>query len=176
MPNVVYVWVARGEVAQTIINTHAPDKLLVKVGVTTQRLGAKRVNSVARQYRFHPELRCLEFRTNAQLIERALLRIGAKASGLAGDGHTEFRFMSEHELQTALSIVGTSSVQQEARSTGGTWREERLRNAKDVSWQRVAKREEVDDNELERKYSKLETAVAFVVIVPIVYLVMMFFK
>lgn len=120
--DVIYVWVAKGALANDILKTHCPDhsRQLVKVGVTTWARGRKRVSEVAKQYGFDPDIRCFERRPDAELIERSLLRMGSQARGIAGDGRTEFRFMSVTEIDNALKIAGASQPKPEPRRPSNT--------------------------------------------------------
>ena len=105
-PDTVYLWVAIGQLAVDVVNTHAPKgHLLVKVGVTQWSRGRKRVTEVARQYGFEADVRRFERRDAAASIERKVLRLGKPVKGIAGDGRTEFRFMSAADLSTALAII-----------------------------------------------------------------------
>lgn len=129
-PNVVYLWVARGSVAGDVVKAHAPASkpLLVKVGVTQKRLGVKRVNEVARLYRFEPDLQAFEHRYDALKVEAALLRIGSPAKGLAGCGRTEFRFMSSEDVQIAKTIMGASKAPEPPPTARPSTRAPRFKN------------------------------------------------
>jgi len=115
-PNKLYIWTAQGNLASDIIRTHAPGQLLVKIGVTTTARKKCRIAEVAKQYGFDARILVNVTRTDASLVETTLLRIGRPARGLAGDGRTEFRFMSPTELKDAIRIATPAESSQSNQS------------------------------------------------------------
>lgn len=118
--NAFYMWVAHGEHAQTITRTHFAGRSghLVKIGITSQRLGQKRIHHVAKRYGFKADIRVLIKHATAKHLESRILEFGQFVPGILGDGATEFRFMSESEFQEAIRIAKEAQrerLQQQAR-------------------------------------------------------------
>ena len=81
------------------------DKYLCKIGVSSKRLGEDRINYVARENGLDVSEIVIKFSIhNAKSIERAVLDIGEPCLELTGNGKTEFRWMSESDLNRAVSI------------------------------------------------------------------------
>jgi hypothetical protein len=84
--------------------------VLVKFGVTSARLGHKRPHDVAARYGFTARVASCTTVADARSVERKLLRLGLPAAGLCGDGSTEFRFVTQADLEQAQSIVDENIV------------------------------------------------------------------
>jgi hypothetical protein len=96
--NAIYLWKAQGE-------THN-NKQVYKVGITSARLEAARVNDVARASGFTPEIVALEPTTGpASMVEALLLQLGDHPGYEGFDGASEFRAMSAGEYLQALDII-----------------------------------------------------------------------
>ena len=91
--NCIYIW--RSQIPS-----------VYKIGVTSQRLGTERIDRCTK----NSSMRCLEIVLlesvdNALSVERQLLDLGAPFTGATGDGRTEFRVLSEFDLQTARELA-----------------------------------------------------------------------
>ena len=101
--NVIYIWRALGE-------THLGIQLY-KVGVTSERLGDVRIRQVAAEYDMDPELVCFQVTDKkASQLEKKILKLGINP-GFDADkgGFSEFRAMTDAELDKALRIAQSSS-------------------------------------------------------------------
>lgn len=94
----VYIWLADRE--------RFNGKPVYKVGVTSERLGEKRIHQVAA--RNNQEARIVALASVgpfAREVETKLKKLGDDPQYLVKDGRTEFRAMSESELSEALQII-----------------------------------------------------------------------
>ena len=96
--NAIYIWRSVGE--------YFNGKPVYKVGVTSERLGVKRINQVAKRSGRKAEIVTLE-ETNCQatIVETLLKNIGDNPNWTGFDGATEFRAFSLSELQEAKMII-----------------------------------------------------------------------
>ena len=90
----VYIWKVVGE------------KDVYKIGITSFRLGDKRIRSTAMNNAIGYDLKILKQVENALSVEKELLKLGEVCDLFLGnDGGTEFRYLSHKELEKALSMI-----------------------------------------------------------------------
>jgi hypothetical protein len=95
----VYIWTALIEV----------DRRLVKVGVTSRRLGYTRIDFVSRKSGYQAkDISILECE-NALTIEKTLKKIGSSADLPVFSGSSEFLWMNESEYEQALEVMRNGS-------------------------------------------------------------------
>jgi len=93
----IYIWRA--------IGARHHGKPVYKVGITSARLGEKRIKQVARKHEVGYEVVIIaETRLPAMDIEAEIKKIGDDPQYI-GDGATEFRAMSDKELRKALNLI-----------------------------------------------------------------------
>lgn len=86
-----------------------------KIGVTSKRLGAKRIEYVSGNYGMSVELLYLKHTTDALPKEKEMLSLGKPAKVSRNwDGFSEFRHLSDSQFLECLRIMG---VQREEAST-----------------------------------------------------------
>ena len=96
----IYIWRAVGQ----YFNGHP----VYKVGVTSARMGVRRVEQVARASGFEFDLICCEaVQGKATDLERKLLILGESPGFVGFDGCTEFRALSDSALYAAITIICT---------------------------------------------------------------------
>ena len=91
--NVFYIWRA------------SEHKNLYKVGISSERVGTKRINQVAKDNGLTPKIVLHVVTTAAREIERMALSLGEQPTFILGDGHTEFRYYTEVELAIIMKAV-----------------------------------------------------------------------
>ena len=92
--NIFYVWEAIGEKWN--------DKPIFKIGITSKRLGNKRINEVARKHNFTPKIIVKRLCSNAREFERKILNSLFDIPKLLGNGATEFRACTYKEIDKCL--------------------------------------------------------------------------
>lgn len=90
--NVAYFWIAQQE--------NQSENHLVKVGVTSKRLGLARIYQVARKHELSPEKIFIIESGDALSIESEMKKIGSAAGFSGTDGSSEFYYMSDNELES----------------------------------------------------------------------------
>jgi hypothetical protein len=97
----VYVWAAGG--------LEYDGKRLVKVGVTSARLGAARIEQCARANGLRPEDVHIKIRSDAKHVEKSILRMRLARPLPWGvqltDGRSEFRLATPQQYQTMLQVL-----------------------------------------------------------------------
>ncbi len=94
----LYIWRAVGELFN--------GKKIYKLGVTSERLGMRRIREVAKAHGFRYELVVLaKVDENAFLIEQLILSLGDDPKYVDGDGKTEFRAMTDGELAESIDLI-----------------------------------------------------------------------
>lgn len=79
--------------------------MVCKFGVTSQRLGTERIDSVSRKSGINPEFLILAKSNKALDAERSLKNIGRHEHLSGFNGSTEFRRLKPHELTKAYGVV-----------------------------------------------------------------------
>ena len=103
----IYIWRAEGE--------EFSGKPVYKIGITSEDLKDQRVRNVANRSGFTAKIVTLTaVDTSARSIERQLHDLGEHPGYTGFDGCTEFRAMSDDELNTALDIIHWHAVKQAA--------------------------------------------------------------
>lgn len=98
--NVVYMW----RTEKTVGN-----KVLCKIGITSNRLGDARIRQVSESVGIGISSVVFMIKTRfARKKEAKLLSLGVEARGINGSGATEFRWMTEGEISQARRIVNAS--------------------------------------------------------------------
>jgi len=90
----VYIWKAPGE--------YFNGKPVYKAGITSERLRDRRILEV------NPNAEIViiaKVSGRATLVEKELLKLGDNPKYTEGDGRTEYRALSDHELTKALDII-----------------------------------------------------------------------
>lgn len=97
--DIVYVWRVVGKT----FNGHP----VYKIGITSSNLGDERVKRVAREAGFEFEILFFENvgEGNAYRVERMLKRLGVSPGYDGIDGATEFRALSNQQLEVVLEIL-----------------------------------------------------------------------
>jgi hypothetical protein len=96
--DVIYIWRAVGQ----FFNGNP----VYKIGVTSSRLGNRRIEQVANQADFEYELICCELvQGKATDIEKKLHILGENPNYLDINGCTEFRALSDSALYVAISMI-----------------------------------------------------------------------
>jgi uncharacterized damage-inducible protein DinB len=94
----VYIWMAIGESYKSM--------QVYKVGVTSSRLDNQRIKEVSLASGFKAEIIAIvKTSIKASEVERVLLQMGESPEYSGFNGASEFRAMSEEELNLALSIL-----------------------------------------------------------------------
>lgn len=94
----IYIWRVVGE--------YFNGNPVYKIGVTSARLGTKRIDQVATKAGFDYELICCEpVRCPADQLEKKLLLLGENPGYIAIEGYTEFRALSDSALYAAVSMI-----------------------------------------------------------------------
>ena len=101
--DVIYIWQALGE----FFNGNP----VFKIGVTSSRIGSRRLKECARASGFPLEVVCfVQVWGRASDVEKELLMLGEDPKYLKFDGSTEFRALTDSALSTALKIISTYSA------------------------------------------------------------------
>jgi len=97
----IYIWRAAGG------NSKFNGKLVYKVGITSARLGERRVHKVARDHGFVAEIIVLaRVSCRAHELEQLILQtLGDDPNYLEGDGRTEFRALDDLELAESIELI-----------------------------------------------------------------------
>ncbi len=94
----IYIWRAVGQ--------YFNGQPVYKIGVTSARLGARRVEHVARVSGFEFDLICCEtVQGKASDLERKLLILGESPGFVGFSGATEFRALSDSALYAAITLI-----------------------------------------------------------------------
>ena len=94
----IYLWRAVGQVFDGL-NVY-------KFGVTSARLDDRRIVEVARFAKFEFEVILLvNIKGAASVLESELLKLGASPGFIGFNGASEFRALTDSELQTAKSLI-----------------------------------------------------------------------
>jgi len=94
--DVVYIWEAK----------KIDDMHLIKIGLTSLKLGDERIVKVAKSLDVVPVILAMVQVDNAYQSEQILLEHGKLPDlGYTGDGKTEFRLVSTQELQTIIDLA-----------------------------------------------------------------------
>lgn len=94
----IYIWRAVGQ--------HFSGNPVYKIGVTSARLGTRRVEDVAKGVGFEYDLICCErVACKATDLERKLHILGENPGYSGFDGATEFRALSDSALYAAVSMI-----------------------------------------------------------------------
>jgi hypothetical protein len=99
----VYVWKA----GQTTYNA----KPVYKIGVSSMRTGNQRIYEVASDGGFDAEIVIVRNVNNATKIEAALHSIGDNPGFIGFNGCTEFRALSDDELNTVVTLIEAAARQ-----------------------------------------------------------------
>ncbi len=103
--NVIYIWKAERE----LFNGES----VYKIGMTSARLGKRRIKKVEKDSKFKATVIALvQVSGRATLVERKLLALGQDPKYMAFDGSTEFRALSDEQLQQALDILNQHAVEE----------------------------------------------------------------
>ena len=103
--DVIYIWRANG--------VQHLGRSVYKIGVTSARLGAERIRYVSNASGFTPTIvRLAKVTEKASWIERRLLRIGQDPGFTDFDGCTEFRALTDHEVDCIGYIIDLFSDDQ----------------------------------------------------------------
>jgi hypothetical protein len=98
LPNVVYIWEAIGA-------TFNGEKVY-KIGISRTSFGSTRVEMVSKKSGFGCNLIAfVEVGEHARQIENAILKMGYNPKFYGFDGCTEFRALSDDQLEKALTII-----------------------------------------------------------------------
>jgi hypothetical protein len=98
LPNVVYIWEAIGA-------TFNGEKVY-KIGISRTSFGSARVEMVSKKSGFGCNLIAfVEIGEHAKQIENAILKMGYNPKFYGFDGCTEFRALSDDQLEKALTII-----------------------------------------------------------------------
>ena len=96
--NAIYIWRAVGQVYN--------GNPVYKIGVTSARLGVRRIKDVAKGVGFEFEVICCEaVQCKASDLEKKLLILGGDPKFSGFDGCTEFRSLSDSALYAAISLI-----------------------------------------------------------------------
>lgn len=96
--NAIYIWRAVGQVYN--------GNPVYKIGVTSARLGVRRIEQVAKGVGFEFEVICCEaVQCKASDLEKKLLILGEDPRFSGFDGCTEFRALSDSALYAAISLI-----------------------------------------------------------------------
>jgi hypothetical protein len=102
----VYIWKAEGAFYM--------GDAVYKIGVTSARLGMRRIKIVEKESNFKATVIALiKVSARANLIEKKLLALGRNPKYMGFDGVREFRAMNDAELQQALDILNQHAAQDE---------------------------------------------------------------
>lgn len=94
----IYIWEAKEQ--------YFKGRPVYKLGVTSERLGMRRIKEVAKAQGFDYELIILaKVKGETFYLEQLLLSFGDNPLFIDGDGKTEFRALSEEELMEALDLI-----------------------------------------------------------------------
>ena len=94
----IYLWQAKGE--QWLA------RRVYKIGTTSARLGKERIKQVAKASGFQPIiLRLVKVNGKATDLESQLLELGKSPGYVDFDGCTEFRAMTDDELDLAIEVI-----------------------------------------------------------------------
>jgi len=94
----VYVWKAVGQ----SFNGNP----VYKIGVTSHRLGQRRIKQVAKEFGFDFEIIvCQQISGKATKLEKCLHQLGENPKYLGKGGRTEFRALSDESLKTVLTLI-----------------------------------------------------------------------
>jgi len=126
--NVVYIW--------QVIDGQWPlywnGGTVWKIGVTSVELGLKRLDTVAKAngiIRGETYLCQIE---NAYELEKILLELGEPVMLFEKDGRTEFRSLSDKELQQAITLMQPATMEV---FNGKTQEENEIPKAHNAKWQ-----------------------------------------
>lgn len=96
----IYIWRA--------IGVHYNGNQVYKMGITSLRLGNKRIDLVARKAGMTCEIiLCQKVFGKATQLEKKLLCLGENPKLNKFDGSTEFRALDDIQLQSALALIGS---------------------------------------------------------------------
>ena len=85
---------------------------LYKIGVTSKRLGTKRIEHVAGTHGFDVEILHMKHTEDALRKERTMLSFGRPADlGVKDDGFSEFRHLSDKEFCYCLDVMGLQQIE-----------------------------------------------------------------
>ena len=100
----IYIW--------RLIGQHISGRRLYKIGLTSAKLGLTRIHKCAVKNGYKYKVIALEqINGSARDVERQLLALGQPTPGLQGrDGYTEFRALTQLELDTALALIAEQAV------------------------------------------------------------------
>lgn len=103
--DVVYVWQAEGQ--------YYNGEKVYKIGITSARLGNQRVEQVAKTNDMQAKLIVLQYvgRYYTPTLEQHLLAFGEDPKLDATDGSTEFRALTDEQLQTIIAIIKAHPIQ-----------------------------------------------------------------
>ncbi|QDP02183.1 hypothetical protein [Thalassotalea sp. PS06] len=94
----IYIWEAKGQFFK--------GKQIYKLGVTSKRLGLRRIKEVAKVHGYEYEIIILKKVKNYTFfLEQLILSYGDDPEFSEGDGKTEFRALTEEELMELLDII-----------------------------------------------------------------------
>lgn len=97
--DVVYIWRALGH--------EFNNRQVYKIGTTSERLGDRRIKEVARWANMEVDIVILaKVKTHASQIEMKLLELGVNPKYEGFNGSSEFRALTNDELDAALSLIG----------------------------------------------------------------------
>lgn len=82
------------------------NQLYIKPGVTSDRLGTKRIEHVSNRSKKEIEYFVMKKRYDALSVEKQLKKIGIKSDLSGFNGSSEFRIMTKNELSYATYLVG----------------------------------------------------------------------
>lgn len=101
----VYIWKAEREFYN--------GESVYKIGMTSARLGMRRIEQVAKETGFTATtVALIKVNGRATTVERKLLELGQDPKYLKFNGSTEFRAMSDAELQIALDLLNGHAVKE----------------------------------------------------------------
>lgn len=94
----IYLWKAKGCLFNGL--------QVYKIGITSHRLSTQRIKDVARKTGFEAEILAFnKTSTKASDLEKVLLQIGIAPNFTKIDGASEFRAMTDDEVQKALWLI-----------------------------------------------------------------------